>query len=45
MNRKLPPVASLVEVTGVTGEGGYAPVVKARSVEILGEAELPVALP
>jgi signal transduction histidine kinase len=44
-NRKLPPVASLVEVTGVTGEGGYAPVVKARSVEILGEAELPLAQP
>lgn len=44
-NRKPPPVGSLVEVTGVTGEGGYAPVVKVRSVKILGEAELPVAQP
>lgn len=42
---KPPPVASLVEVTGVTGEGGYAPVVRVRSVEILGQAQLPVARP
>jgi signal transduction histidine kinase len=44
-NRKPPPVASLVEVTGVTGEGGYAPVVRVRSIEILGRAELPIARP
>jgi len=40
-----PPVGSLVEITGVTGEGGYAPVLKARSVKILGQAPLPVARP
>jgi signal transduction histidine kinase len=44
-NRKPPPVASLVEVTGVTGEGGYAPVVRVRAVEILGQVELPLARP
>lgn len=44
-NDKPPPVASLVEVTGVTGAGGYAPVVSVRSVEILGQAELPLARP
>ncbi len=41
----LPKIGSLVEVTGVTAAGGYAPVVSARSVEILGEAPLPVARP
>ena len=44
-NGKPPPVASLVEVTGVTGAGGYAPVLQVRSVEILGLGELPVARP
>lgn len=44
-NGKLPPVASLVEVTGVTGAGDYAPVVRVRSVEILGQAQLPLARP
>jgi signal transduction histidine kinase len=44
-NGKPPPVSSLVEVTGVTGAGGYAPVVRVRSVEILGQAEMPLARP
>lgn len=40
------PVAGhLVEVTGVTGEGGYAPVVKATGIRILGTAPLPAARP
>lgn len=41
----LPTVGSLVDVTGVTAAGGYAPVVSARSVKILGNADLPVARP
>ena len=42
---KAPPISSLVEVTGVTGAGGYAPIVTLRSVKLLGQAELPVARP
>jgi signal transduction histidine kinase len=34
-----------VEVAGVTGPGGYAPVLVAASVEILGEGPLPTAQP
>lgn len=40
-----PVPGNMVEVTGVTGQGGYAPVVKAMTVEVLGDAPLPVALP
>ena len=40
-----PLVGSLVEVTGVTGAGGYAPVVRVQSYKILGQAPLPVARP
>lgn len=36
---------TLVEVNGVTGEGGYAPVVKAKAIKNLGIAPLPVARP
>lgn len=40
-----PVPGTMVEVTGVTGEGGYAPVVKAIAIEDLGIAPLPVARP
>lgn len=40
-----PVPGTMVEVTGVTGEGGYAPVLKAKAIEDLGTAPLPVALP
>jgi len=42
---KPPPVSSLVEVSGVTDEGGFAPLVKLHSFEILGTSPLPVARP
>jgi signal transduction histidine kinase len=42
---KLPLVATLVEVTGVTGAGGYAPIVRALSVIPLGQAALPISRP
>lgn len=35
----------LVEVRGVTRPGGYAPVIEARSVKLLGTAPLPAARP
>lgn len=40
-----PVPGNLVEVTGVTGQGGYAPVVKAAAIRILGNAPLPFAKP
>lgn len=40
-----PSPGSLVEVTGVTGQGGYAPVLHARSLKVLGKAWMPVAQP
>ena len=40
-----PVAGNMVEVSGVTGEGGYAPVVKARAIRILGTAPLPAARP
>lgn len=40
-----PVPGTLVEVTGVTGEGGYAPLVMARAIKDLGTAPLPVARP
>ncbi len=40
-----PAPGNLVEVTGVTGQGGYAPVVKADGIKILGNAPLPFAQP
>jgi signal transduction histidine kinase len=40
-----PVPGNLVEVTGVTGQGGYAPVVKAGEIKILGNAPLPFAQP
>lgn len=40
-----PVSGNLVEVTGVTGQGGYAPVVKADVIKILGTAPLPFAQP
>ena len=42
---KTPPVSSWVEVTGVTDEGGFAPVVKLHSMKILGTRPLPIARP
>jgi signal transduction histidine kinase len=36
-------VGSLVEVTGVSGPGGFAPVVHAESVRVLGQGDLPPA--
>lgn len=44
-NGPRPSSGTLVEVTGVSGAGGYAPVVMANTVEILGTAPLPVARP
>jgi len=44
-NGTRPAAGNMVEVSGVTGEGGYAPVVKARAIRILGTAPLPVARP
>lgn len=40
-----PVPGTLVEVTGVTGEGGYAPVLKAKAIKNLGTAPLPAAQP
>ncbi|QTN32973.1 sensor histidine kinase [Akkermansiaceae bacterium] len=40
-----PVPGTLVEVTGMTGEGGYAPVVTAKAIKALGTAPLPVARP
>lgn len=36
---------SLVEITGTTGPGGYAPVIEASAIELLGTAPLPTARP
>jgi signal transduction histidine kinase len=42
-NWRTPAPGALVEVTGTTGAGGYAPVINATSVQILGKAWLPLA--
>lgn len=44
-NGPRPVPGDLVEVNGVTGEGGYAPLVKAKAIRILGAAPLPVSRP
>lgn len=44
-NERSPAPGSMVEVTGLTGAGGYAPVVMANAVELLGTAPLPTARP
>lgn len=41
----LPAPGALVEVTGITGAGGYAPIVLAQRVDVIGKAWLPVAQP
>lgn len=42
---KAPLPGALVEITGVTGPGGYAPVIIPDHVEIIGKAWLPTAQP
>jgi signal transduction histidine kinase/DNA/RNA endonuclease YhcR with UshA esterase domain len=42
-NTVRPVPGNLVEITGVTRQGGYAPVLKAGAITILGNAPLPVA--
>ena len=43
--RTRPMLGALVEVTGTTGPGGYAPVIHPDKVEVIGKAWLPVAQP